>query len=133
MQSIISNLGVRDHLIIKLHPEESAEKYHSFLSNHVSILKECSVHDIAAIGDKIIGMASMLLLELALFRKDIISYRPNAGKTFIGEDVFVTVPAKTDLEIKYLLDNHVIARHGLNEYFQGSGNRIVNFLLSIQK
>jgi hypothetical protein len=133
LDSIVSQLRENEHLVIKLHPEESASKYDRFRCESVSILRECPVKDLSAIAYKIIGMASMLLLELTVFRKDIISYRPNASKDFIGERLGLTIPAKDAFELRYFLDQNIYAKQNLSEYFQGSKNRIINFILSIQK
>ena len=39
------------------------------------------------VPSQIIGMSSMLLLELSLFTNKVISYRPNYKKEFIGEKI----------------------------------------------
>lgn len=133
LRSIMSQLKENEHLVIKLHPEESAFKYDIFRGESVSVLRDCPVKDLSAIAYKIIGMASMLLLELSVFRKDIISYRPNATKNFIGERLGLTIPAKDTFELRYLLDSNIYAKQNFSEYFQGSKDRIINFILSIQK
>lgn len=131
--SIMSQLKENEHLVIKLHPEESVFKYDIFRGKSVSVLRDCPIKELSAIAYKIIGMASMLLLELSVFRKDIISYRPNATRAFIGERLELTVPAKDAFELRYLLDSNIYAKQNFSEYFQGSKERIINFILSIQK
>ena len=44
----------------------------------------CSIDVMVQVAYIIVGMASMLLIELGMFRDDIISYRPNYKKPFIG-------------------------------------------------
>ena len=83
LNDIIKILPENYSLLIKTHPEENNYKYDHYLSDRVKVISEMSVDEMVQMSDTIIGMASMLLIELAMFRDDIISYRPNAKKSFI--------------------------------------------------
>ena len=54
-------------------------------------------------------MDSMLLLELSMHKNNVISYRPNAKKKFIGDELGVTFNIN-DLKIlkKFLKNNFKI-------------------------
>ena len=133
LDSLISQKRKTDYIIIKLHPEEPRDKYNELISESIGVMSECPVASLAVIADGVVGMASMLLLELAFFRKDVISCRPNATKSFIGENLSLTVPAKSDLELNFLLNNPTFAKRSMRGTFMGSKNRIVDFLLRLQK
>ena len=80
---------------------------------------------------KIVGMASMLLIEFAMFRNDIISYRPNARKAFIGEEIGATHNAGTKTQLKkYLQKQPISSAMQFRNKFEGSGLRISKFLNS---
>lgn len=90
---ILKMLKSKDHLIIKLHPSEHDDKYAYINDPRVTVIRHLAKEVLASLGNVIIGMASMLLLELAMFRNDIISFRPGATKRFIGERLGATVDA----------------------------------------
>jgi hypothetical protein len=125
LKSVLSPL---DHLVLKLHPEEDFHKYDSFIDEKTSVIGGCSLQDLISITDIFVGMASMLLLEVALFRCDVISYRPNSRKEFIGERLGATVPAQNIHQLSQSINgtrNHD-SNFGLR--FKGSKNRITSFL-----
>ena len=81
------------------------------------------------IPDFIIGMASMLLIELAIYRYDIISYRPNAQFPFIGEKLNATHLVNNKYELQMVLQNPPkYKKLSFRNNFYGSGERIANFL-----
>ena len=116
-------------LIIKTHPEEKIEKYMDYNLDCVMILDHMSFSEMVQIPNVIIGMGSMLLIELAMFRDDIISYRPNARKSFIGEKIGATHHADSKDKLKkYIIDNPIAASISFRQKFVGSGKRILKFL-----
>ena len=133
LKSVILQLNIDDHLIIKLHPEEALDKYDCFTSESINVLRVCPVLDLVILADSVIGMASMLLLELSVYRNDIISYRPNAMKNFVGEELFLTVPVKNAGELSHVLCNKVTAKQSFRDYFLGSRQRIKQFLLGVRR
>ena len=88
---IIKTLTPNDHLVIKLHPEETLIKYAFLESNNVTIIKNLDIFELDALADVVIGIASMLLLELLMLRNDVISFRPDATKEFIGDRLEATI------------------------------------------
>ena len=131
LEAIKSQLGLTDHLVIKMHPEESIEKYKHIDGDQITLIKNCDINDIAISADIIVGMASMLLLELSIFRNDVISFRPNALKSFIGERLGVTVAAKNTLELTQVMKNKMRSQKTLRSIFDGSKERIIKFLSEV--
>ena len=132
LNDIIEILPESAVLVIKSHPEEGNDKYIRYQSDYVRIFQNMSIEHMVQIPDTIIGMASMLLIELAMFRDDIISYRPNARKAFIGEKIGATHHAGTkDQLIKYLQCPPSSSSMPFRNKFEGSGKRISEFLYSM--
>jgi hypothetical protein len=129
LESIINLKSPDDLLLIKLHPEEDRTKYDAYLSREVQLAEDWSIEMMAKIPDYVIGMASMLLLELSLFRSDVISYRPNAKKAFIGENLGATHPASDHSQMsRYFQRKPELSTLSFREKYEGSGNRIAHFL-----
>ena len=119
-------------MLIKTHPEEEKYKYEHLQSSRVKVFHQKNIEEMVQIPDIIIGMASMLLIELAMFRDDIISYRPNARKSFVGEKIGATHYAKTKSQLKkYLADPPSSSSMPFRNKFEGSGKRISKFLNSL--
>jgi hypothetical protein len=133
LNEIKSALLPRDHLVIKSHPAEDSTKYASFLDDRTSHLDSCSVEELRCIADVVVGMASMLLLELAVFRNDVISFRPNARKVFIGELLKATCPVKNADQLSQAMRDGVKSESRFSKRFSGSKNRITDFLTEISK
>ncbi len=124
-------LSKNDFLIIKIHPEENISKYNIFQDDSTKIISENLTPEFLSIlGDKIIGMASMLLLEISFFRKDIISFRPNSKKQFIGQKLGVTNDAVNIEELKILLNTNINTNFNLKDHFKFSAKNIREFILS---
>lgn len=88
-------------LTIKKHPNENKFKFKSLLKNNVRILDQrIYICKIVKKFDLIIGMDSMLLLELKLLGANVISYRPQARSRFYGDRFkpFPIVSNKENLE-----------------------------------
>ena len=121
-----------DHIVIKLHPEERKSKFSKIINSNISILKDCPINDIISIADIIIGMDSMLLLELSMHKNNVISYRPNAKKKFIGDELGVTFNIN-DLKIlkKFLKNNFKINNKKFNKYFDCSKEKIIKFIKKV--
>lgn len=67
-------------LLVKTHPAEAPGKYGARF-------RAASVLDVPALlqnADKLVGMGSMLLLEAAARRGDVLAYRPSPRRSFIG-------------------------------------------------
>lgn len=131
LEDIKACLHTHDHLIIKLHPSESPQKYASHLCPNTTVLSSCDFKDLGSLADKIVGMASILLLELSLLRRDIISYRPNSSKPFIGQQLGVTLDATSVQQLYTYLSNDLSASSPFNYSFSGSSDRIKSFLYNL--
>jgi len=132
LKAIQSVVALGDYLVIKKHPEEDPGKYSEFLCESVTIVDEITVTELAIISDIVIGMASMLLLELAVYRNDIISFRPNARKSFIGERLGVTANVDSVKDLAEVMMNGCEAKSSFADRFSGSRDRIVKFLGDIK-
>ncbi len=132
INDIIQILQPNEKLTIKLHPSENINKY-SFLKNTVEIIDKCDIEYIINNGDVIIGMQSMLLIELAVFRQDIISYRPNAKTNFIGPIIGATIQAETIYELRSIIDKSKKINTNFFKNYIGSSKRIENFLNKLIK
>ena len=131
LSDIIENLEGRE-LIIKLHPEESLDKYDSFLSEknaNVKVIKDCELSFLVNEAGLIIGMESMLLLELAKYRDDIVSYIPSSKKTFIGNQLGFSflVDNKPDL-CAYIKNEKKASNKLVADSYKGSLERINTFI-----
>ena len=91
------------------------------------MIRECSLQELISIADVFVGMGSMLLLEIALFRANVISYRPNSRKEFIGERLGATVPAQNIQQLSRSI-NGTRTQDSNWTRFKGSQNRITSFL-----
>jgi len=132
LDALLSALPPASRLVIKRHPEESPSKYWDFVvSGHAYAIGKVSVEELAQGVDAAVGMGSMLLLELALFRNDVISFRPGARFPFIGEKIGATTAASDTSELAQLLRTPPSVIHALRTRFQGSGARIAHFLNSL--
>lgn len=122
-------------VVIKRHPEEPDDKYDSLLiNNKVFSISEASIAELVSVADFIVGMTSMLLLEIAIFRKNVITFRPNATSEFIGETIGATKAARTKEELKKILNSQknesikIDMSHSYRQSFIGSRYRISKFI-----
>ena len=63
------------HILVKSHPEDCKNKFGK-PNQKISYIDKIPTEELATLSHKIIGMGSMLLIELSFYRNDIISYRP---------------------------------------------------------
>lgn len=123
------------NLLLKLHPSETLDKYVAYLDNSVVIIDTINHFDsIVANSDYIIGMGSMFLIEASLFREDILSYRPNQQKDFIGNQMGLTCLIQDKNELRKVFSGERrIKNQTAVKKFDGSLQRIQNIILDIQK
>lgn len=126
LEDLIKCQPKSSHIVIKLHPEESEDKYKNY--KDITCITRCPLDHTALLPDKIIGMASMLLIELSAFRNDIISHRPSATKCFVGETLGLTVPSTNRKELKNLFNQDINAFQSIDQLFFGSQEKICKFL-----
>jgi len=116
-------------LLIKLHPEEKKDKYSKYLSHNIDMAIDWTFEMMIQIPDLIIGMQSMLLLELAMHRNDIICYRPNAKSRFYGEEMNIINSAKKINTLSsYLINKPKIKIDSYKKKFIGSSRKIARFI-----
>ena len=130
LKKIIEHLEPSDYLVIKSHPVESLDKYNSFVNNQIKTIQNMDIHELNCIADYVVGMASMLLLELAMLRNDVISFRPNATKSFIGNRLKATVDITSEKKFTQtvLQREELTADGSFRNHFQGSTARIVSLI-----
>ena len=129
---IKKNLETDDLLIIKCHPDEKIDKFNKYKSKKIIVKKKINFNDLIYMPNKIIGMKSMLLLEIAIFRKDVISFRPIVDKPFIGEKFGATRLVRKNF--KKNINKKIINKSiFFKKSFQGSNQRVKNFINKILK
>ena len=117
------------HLLIKPHPSDLKDKY-GIPNKIFSYVENIEVDEMAILPHKIVGMGSMFLLELAIYRDDIISLRPNANSPFIGDLIDVTIAAN---DLNSLEEAMKSKARGLDQFrsnYIGSTRKILDFLKS---
>jgi hypothetical protein len=130
LEDIISTMGAEDVLLIKLHPQEEESKYDDYISENILISEsQNSISFLLLNSDIVIGMRSMLLLEASNFRQDIISYRPGAKNTFIGNELKVTFPVTDKSALDKIITKGIpINNNKIQDIFAGSSERILSFI-----
>jgi len=131
LDQLISLLQPSEHLVIKLHPEEAEDKYQHLTSECVSVLRSIDINSLNTMADVVVGMASMLLLELAMLRNDIISFRPNATKQFIGKRLSATIDVTSQEGLKSVLECRQQVDGKFRERFDGSSAKIASLIKGI--
>tara|TARA_B100001093_G_C26718910_1_gene966923 strand:- start:26 stop:964 length:939 start_codon:yes stop_codon:yes gene_type:complete len=92
------SLMPNQRLYIKPHPAEVTDKYFKYMQQEY-ILNDVILDDLFNFADHVVGMATMLLLELAIMGERVISLRPGARKPFVGEQYGLTIPAYDELSL----------------------------------
>lgn len=123
LKVVPENWGV----VVKLHPEEKGEKYSYIRRENFSTRKEMALNEIVQEAQKIVGMESTLLFELATAGTEVISFVPG----LVGEGIFGDCPSvigvTSNVELKAALEatRRPVAR---NLNWSGSSQRIVKLL-----
>ena len=79
-------------------------------------------------ADVVVGMQSMLLIELAVLRGGVISYRPNAKTNFFGERIGATIAAESKDDLRQKMNDPYKNISNFAEAYLGSSERIENFI-----
>ncbi len=121
-------------LCIKPHPADSVEKFLPFISheNSCRLVSDEPIDDILLGVDNIVGMGSILLLEIALMRQSVISYRPNEQVSFVGNRLGFTkkIMNREDLQ-QALKKNSPMRENQLSNQYVGSTTKIINSIVSV--
>jgi hypothetical protein len=126
------SLNDDNFLIIKLHPQESLDKYNFLKSmSNVLILVTTNVEKLIAFSDTLVGMGSMLLIEAAMTETNVYSYRPNEKIGFVGNKngMVNKIYNQKDLKAKLALYANTNNTKIVNK-FKGSTEMIVQYLNS---
>lgn len=97
----------KNKLLIKLHPQESPDKYDHLKNNRpdIEVVKQCDVAELILESHKVVGMGSMLLMEAALVRNDVVSVLPDTDPAeFIGNKIGATLFASDSAGLKKYLE-----------------------------
>ena len=97
--TLSNSLGLS--LDVKLHPNEDIHKYSELALKPNNIIRNIDALKMASNYNFIVGMDSMLLFEMAIFRRLVISYRPecdNEGADLFNSSAVLTVYRYSELE-----------------------------------
>ena len=115
------------HILVKSHPEDCKNKFGK-PNKKISYIEKIPTEDLASLSHKIIGMGSMLLIELSFYRNDIISFRPNSLVPFIGNLNNITIPANDLHSLDLAINSNATGLEEFRSNYFGSTKRIINFL-----
>ena len=118
-------------LTIKTHPRDKINKY-NYVNNKTFVTNKISFEKMLINYDIIIGMNSMLLLELGLLRNRVYSYEPNAKFEFVGKNLKL-IEDLSDLitDKKFLISSPKIRRKYDYPFLKKSLNRTIETLMKI--
>lgn len=121
------------NLTIKLHPKDRIKKYSKFINSNIQVKNKISKNDLLYSYDFIIGMTSMLLVELAYLNKTVYSYTNGSIKRFfILNHYKVLNRIKNKNSLKEIFNNKKLNKPINNlPSFKGSGIKISNFIKKI--
>ena len=133
LEDILSSMPNNSELWIKSHPAETIEKFTPYIKQNDNC-KLCineAIDNVLLGADKIIGMGSMLLLEVALIREAVISYRPSEQQTFIGNRLGVTekIINKKNLP-KTLRSDSPFRKKPFDHNYSGATEKIIACIMS---
>ena len=117
---ILKHRNPNTPFFIKLHPAENKLKYRNLTERpNINLIDDIELFEI---GQKslIIGINSILLLELALQGFSIYSYRPNQKEEFIGAKLNLTYNLNSAELISILKTHHFIKFNKKDISFNGS-------------
>lgn len=101
VQEVLSHLPEEYSLVIRKHPQESAEKFTSYLSNRVSVSEIDRVEEDLSLSRTVIGLFSPVLLQAGFAHKNAISYQWGLHKnTFFplrADNLLAVVDSNIDL------------------------------------
>ncbi len=126
LKKLVKLIDKNTLLIIKVHPNEKINKFSNFKKKNIILKKKMKFSDMVKLPSKIVGIKSMLLIELALLRNNIISYRPVKDNEFIGEKLGLTVLVRKNLK-KYL-DNFIKLKLRKKKIFQKSSQKFTKIV-----
>ena len=130
LTTLLDCLSSNHFLLIKLHPEDTDEKYSAFVSSSCMIIRDLDYQQLSVVSDSIVGIASMLLIELSFIRSDIISFRPTLRTPLVGDKIGLVKSASTKEELLFLLNQPCPQTVQKANPFLGSTASIIEFICS---
>lgn len=129
LEDLIGVLPADRPLTIKFHPQEYADKYDAILAasgRSATLVGRCDIPTLIHEAGTLVGMVSMLLLEAALVRDDVISFMPGGRPdAFIGNRIGATRAATDTHALRRWLDGAESVRGGdFGSRFDGSAERV---------
>ncbi|MDG1737055.1 MAG: hypothetical protein P8H92_03710 [Paracoccaceae bacterium] len=120
-------------LDIKLHPQEDDSKFAEFRSLNTRVYKQLDFAKMVNRYRFVVGMNSMLLIELGMWRNDIISYRPDPDHQSDFMDILPYVTnARNIPELESLLDKPQGKGFSRSLRFQNSCDRVRSILKEVR-
>jgi hypothetical protein len=118
---------------IKLHPSECESDYSYYSNNYdIKFISEYEMYTNIRKYSIVIGMESMLLIELAAIGINTFSYRPNSNRNFIGCEMNWVIDLKKVELANILLNPDIINTYKIDKpNFNGSLKRISNWIKEI--
>lgn len=105
---LIKNYSQKYNIIIKLHPAENKLNFKIYNSK-IKIIRKLNFFDIVRNAKFIIGFQSILLINLSIFRNDIISILiKNINNNFMGYKKKIIYPIKEVPQLEQILKNKKI-------------------------
>lgn len=118
----------KSRIVIKLHPQESADKYDRYVERggRIDVVRDTNNTELILSAGRIVGMFSMLLLEAALVRNDVISFMPAGDPSvFVGNRMGATLSATTTQELKLLLRDEGVRQRRSDSPVASFGSRFL--------
>jgi hypothetical protein len=133
LNDLIEVLSPMSELVIRLHPSQSLDEFTPYVErrDNCRICIDESIDMLLLMANKIVGMSSMMLLEIAMIREAVISYRPNEAIEFIGNKLGYTTKIEDKIQLINALQGYSPFRnHSLESNHKGSRQKIVDTIMT---
>ena len=96
-------------------------------------MNDLSFAQMIKIPDIIIGIGSFLLIELAMKRDDVVSFKPKSLKPYFGDEIKATIKIDNKNELfKYITtENQKLKTKTFRYRFNGSHDKIFRIISSM--
>lgn len=130
LEAVMTFSGTQE-IVIYLHPEEDGSKYRRYLGPRVRTSYVRSHSSVAQLHYKIVGMHSIMLLELAYFGCSVISYTPEKNPRVTPPPGISWIYLPEQLQAWLASDNRT--RPDLLPDFLGSAKSVIRSLGEVAK
>lgn len=136
LESLLGVVPSSKKVIVKLHPQEKADKYDYLLQRKrgLEIVSCVPIEELIAKSGRIVGMLSMALLEAALLRDDVISFLPGGkAQDFVGNRIGATrcVTSASDLAAELAEPPASTFSADFGARFVGSTDRVIEAIVQL--